>query len=392
MPLRALTFIVGLLVVFALFWVMWPSSIQPAYWDEPLPPEPTGVLAPNTALDAARQYQIGEAGAATGLVLSPDGSVYFGTADGHIHRFLPGRPENPVQEIARITDAPIFGLAWAEPGMLAIASLEGLYGLNLINGSVDRLSTGVATHPFGYVNDVTVGPDGTIFFTDSSARWQMMDEESRFFREMLENRPGGSVYAWNPHLDQTYLLRDRLYYPNGITLAPDGRSLLISETFRHRIVRLWLDGPQAGNLDILARNLPGYPDSLSIDHQGRLVISMLTTRDPGLRLLHRNPILAELYTKLPNWLRPNLHPAQGFLVVMDPQTGTILETLQSSDDRFCLLSDAEFGPANAVWLGSINCGYIARLSGWNPALEVHPNSPENLAPRPQAEVDADFPG
>ena len=390
MPLRALTFGLGLLVVFGLFWVMWPSAIQPAYWDEPQPPALTGALARNTALDAARQYRIGEPGTAVGLVLAPDGSVYFGTHDGHIHRFLPGRPENPVQEIARITDAPIFGLAWAGDGMLAIASLNGLYGLDLVNGSVDRLSTGVPAHPFGYVNDLTVSPDGTIFFTDSSARWQMMNEDSRYFREMLENRPTGSVYAWNPHMEQTILLRDRLYYPNGITLAPDGQSLLIAETFRHRIVRLQLTGPRAGDLDVLAENLPGYPDSLTLDPQGRLVISMPTTRDPALRLLHRHPALAELYTKLPSWLRPNLGSADGFLLVMNPRTGTVLETLYSGDSRFCLLSDAEFGPANSVWLGSVNCGYIARVPGWNTDLETHPNNPENLS-LPNG-VDSDFPG
>ncbi|WP_203293817.1 SMP-30/gluconolactonase/LRE family protein [Maricaulis parjimensis] len=389
MLLRALTFCFGLVAVFGLFWVMWPSSIQPAYWNEPRPPAMTGVLARNGVLDQARRYAIGEPGTATGLTLAADGSVYFGTPDGHIHRFIPGRPENPVQEIARITDTPIYGLGWAEPHVLAIASQSGLYALDLVNGSVDRLSIGVAAHPFGFVNDLTVAADGTIFFTDSSARWQLMDRESRYFREMLENRPTGSIYAWNPALDQTVLVRDQLHYPNGIVMAPGGDSLLFSETFRHRIMRLWLHGPDAGMMEVVASNLPGYPDSLTLDPQGRLVVSMLTTRDPALRTLHRHPALASLYTKLPAWLRPNLRPAEGFILVLDPRTGAMLDSLHASDDRFCLLSDAEIGPVGGVWIGSINCGYIGRLPGLDRPHADHPDNRDRIAPI--AGVDADIP-
>ena len=363
MPLRALTFGLGTLAVFTLFWVMWPSPFKPSYWDEPAPPPLTGALAPNTDLDQARRYSVGEAGTANGLLTAPDGSLYFGTPDGHIHRFLPGRPENPVQEIARVTDAPIYGLDWASETRIAVASLSGLYAVDLINGSVARLSTGIASHAFGYVNDLTVAADGTIYFTDSSARWQASDEHERYFREMLENRPTGSIYAWDPRLQQSRLVVDGLYYPNGILLAPDGRSLYFSETFRHRVMRLWLTGPSAGQVEPVATNLPGYPDSLSWSRDGEIMVAMLASRITFLRHMHRYPLLAELYAKLPTWMRPEVGRNDGFIALLDPADGQILRTLRSSDERFCLISDTTTGPMGSLWFSSIECGYIARLPG-----------------------------
>jgi hypothetical protein len=157
-------------------------------------------------------------------------------------------------------------------------------------------------------------------------------------------------------------VRDRLYYPNGIEVATDGQSLLIAETFRYRIVRLWIDGPRRGQSDVLAENLPGMPDGLHVDGEGRLFVMMPSRRSPLLSLLHRNPLLTRIFVKLPEWMRPGASSAtHPFILVLDENTGEPIDSLHDPDGTFCFLSNMDMDSSGTAWFGSSDCGYVARL-------------------------------
>ncbi|WP_300540773.1 SMP-30/gluconolactonase/LRE family protein [Maricaulis sp.] len=364
MRVRTITIALGFVAIFGALWVMWPAPVSPAYWDEPEPPAMTGPLAPDAALREAALYPAGPAGTAEGIATGEDGTVYFGTPDGRIQRLAAGAPDGApmLEDVAQITDTRILGLDWVRPGVLGIAAVSGLYTLDLDTGHHRLVSTGVPAHSYGYINDLAAAPDGTIYFTDSSTRWGHSANNPGYIYDLLENRPSGAIYAWDPELHQSRLVRDRLYYPNGMELASDGRSLFIAESFRYRILRLWIDGPNAGNIDILADNLPGLPDGIDSDGQGRLFVAMSTRRIPLMRTLHRNPPLARLIAKLPGWMRPSGGPAQGFVLVMDEATGAPLDTLHDPDGRLCLLSNVDITAGGSIWLGSTDCGVIGRLA------------------------------
>ena len=364
MTLRIFFALLGVLAVFGLLWVMWPSPIMATYWDEPVPDALDPSIVQDEALGAAEVFPVGVYGAAEGLTVASDGTVYFGTADGVIRRLLMGRAgSGPAtsEVVTRVAPEPIMSLDWAAPGVLAIASRGGIYALDLGQARVERLSSGVPARPFGFANDLAVGDDGTIYFTDSSAAWGHGSNNPGAFYDMLENRPNGALYAWSPATRQTHLLRDRLYYPNGIALSPDGDALLVAETFRYRIVRLWIDGPREGQLDILRDNLPGLPDGLTVSRDGKLLVAMGTGRAPLLTYLRRHPRLANLAVKLPAWMRPDGTGAKPFILVLDAGDGEILASLDDPADELCLISNIAEAPDRALWFGSTNCGYVARL-------------------------------
>lgn len=363
MRLRLIAIVFGLLALFGVFWVMWPSPISPSYWQEPPAPELVGPLQPNDALRDAEIYVVGGSGTAEGLILADDGRIFFGTPDGQVRILTPlDEGTGQVETLADLGDTAVLGLNWVAPGVLGAATLSGLYAVNVGSGHYTLISSGVPAHPFGFINDLAVTGNGTIYFTDSSTRWDHESPTRGYIFDMLENRPNGALYVWDPSVHQTRLVRDRLYFPNGVAVAADGQSVFVSETFRYRIQRLWIAGPRRGEMSVLADNLPGFPEGLRLDEQGRLFVAMPSRREPILSVLHRNPFLTRLIAKLPDWLRPNVGATQPFVLVLNSQTGEALATLHDPDGAMCYMSNLDIARSGDLWLGSSNCGHVARIA------------------------------
>ena len=380
MRLRLTLILIGCLAAFTLLWSMWPSPISPAYWDEPAAPEMTGALEPDGALADAVAIDVGLPGSGEGIAVSDTGTIYYGTADGRVMRLMPNA-DNETEtalEVAQVTETLILGLDWIAPDVLGVAAISGLYALDVETGHYALVSSGAPAHPFGYVNDLAAAPDGRIFFTDSSTRWGHDSDRDRYRHDMLENRPSGALYVWDPATHQTRLVRSRLHYPNGIELAPDGRSVLVAETFRYRIVRIWIDGPEAGSKDIFAENLPGLPDGLATDSRGRLLVTMPSPRVPLLGFLHRHPRITQLLMKVPEWLRPGAVPARAFILVLDTETGEALDSWHDPDGRLGYLSNTVQAPDGDLWIGTTDRGHLVRFSPDRPDTAGDTGAPVSL--------------
>ncbi|WP_417493105.1 SMP-30/gluconolactonase/LRE family protein [Maricaulis sp.] len=364
MIFRYLAIPFGILVTFLILWLMWPSPIDPVRWDEAPTPPLTAATEPNDALRAADIYPVGGAGVARGIAVSPDGMVYFGTPFGDIMRLRAGIADDSVrpERVAHIADASIYGLGWIDESTLAVTTPDRLYALNLTSRTVETLSAGSTAAPFGNLTHVAVADDGTVYFTDSSARWDHTSPRPGYFYDMLENRPNGTVYAWNPRTGEAAPVRDRLYYPNGIAIASDGQSLLVSESFRYTIRRIWIAGPRSGEVEIFAKNLPGIPTGITLDGKGHVVVAMATRRSRLLTNAHRHPGLTRILIKLPQWLRPNEARPQGFILRLDETNGQIRDTFHDPDSAINYLSSITLGPGGVLWFGSAFGGVVGRFT------------------------------
>src|SRR3546814_5485896 len=74
--------------------------------------------------------------------------------------------------------------------------------------------------------------------------------------------------------------------------------LLVSETNEYRIWRYWLKGVRAGQQEIFADNLPGFPDNLSID-DGHVWQALYAPRNAALDAIADRPTLRKLAYRLP---------------------------------------------------------------------------------------------
>lgn len=73
----------------------------------------------------------------------------------------------------------------------------------------------------------------------------------------------------------------------------------MADQYRYRIARLWLDGPNAGDVDTFAENLPGLPHNLHFDAMGLLWVGLYQGRNATLDAVSPRPRLKQILAKLP---------------------------------------------------------------------------------------------
>lgn len=122
-------------------------------------------------------------------------------------------------------------------------------------------------------NDVVLAPDGALWFTDptygiTKAEEGIVAEPEQAARRVYRIDPSGRLDAMTETMEQ----------PNGIAIAPDGRTLYVSETGAGRnpavangivAFHIGADGGLEGRRDF-ARYTEGVPDGLALDLDGRI--------------------------------------------------------------------------------------------------------------------------
>lgn len=345
--------LIGLLAAFLLLgsFLLTPSPIDSKAWEPPSAPPLTGVLAPNERLRLADLLARGRVYGPEDTTVGPDGVLYTGTQDGFVVRVFPdGRVEKWVD-----TGGRPLGMVFDGQGNLIVADAwKGLLSI-APDKTITVLVTEEGGTPFRFTDDVDIGPDGSIYFTDASSKFHQPD----YRLDLLEMRPNGRFLRYSPRTGKAELLLGNLHFPNGVAVSPDGDFVLINETWKYRILRYWLRGPRAGRAEVFADNLPGFPDNLAVDRDGRFWVAFPTLRNAQVDALHPNPWLKDLVAKLPDSLKPK--PQEYGLVVAFDRNGKMLTSLQ--DTRGTHLKEiTSVNPHDGVlYFGSLHNDRIGRL-------------------------------
>src|SRR5262249_12373918 len=120
-------------------------------------------------------------------------------------------------------------------------------------------------------DDLDIAPDGRIFFSEASVRYNTHDWSS----DMLEGRGNGRILCYDPRDRSTRTVLRHRVFPNGVVCLPDGESLLFAETWVGRVHRFWFDGPHKGRVETVLDNLPGYPDNINRASDGNFWVAMV---------------------------------------------------------------------------------------------------------------------
>ena len=124
---------------------------------------------------------------------------------------------------------------------------------------------------FGCLNDLDVGADGTIYFTEASHKFPM----TQHVNDLLEHQPNGRLLALDPQSQRPRTLLRDLYFANGVAVSPDQTFVLVAETGKYRIRRVWL---KESKNDIFIDNLPGFPDGISSNGKDKFWLALVTPR------------------------------------------------------------------------------------------------------------------
>ena len=347
----ALLALLAVIALIAAYLLLWPVAIDPVAWTPPPAPARDGPYAPNDRLRAVERIAVGGRGPET-TAIDAQGRVYTGLEDGRIVRLTPG---SPPAELARTGGRPL-GVALDAAGHLLIADgVKGLLRTGADGGDVEVLAAIHDGRRIGLADDLDLGPDGTVYFSDASTRFGLGDSEA----DIVEHGANGRLLAWDPRTGQTRLLLDQLYFPNGIAVAPDGQFVLVNETSAYRVLRYWLTGPRAGQHDVLIDNLPGFPDGISTGTGGVYWIALFAPRSADLDRLAGRPFLRKVAARLPTWLRPR--PEHHAWVVGVDADGKVVYSLEDA-------SAGSYAPITSVeerggylYLGALGVDAVARL-------------------------------
>ncbi len=121
--------------------------------------------------------------------------------------------------------------------------------------------------PLRAPNDLTLDtPNGGFYFTDPG--------------DSDEKKPNGTVHYVDSR-GTTHLVADGFAYPNGIVLRPDGKTLLVDESKRNRVVAFPVTAPgRVGKLTVFAElpvkgegQIDNMPDGMCLDTAGNLYVA-----------------------------------------------------------------------------------------------------------------------
>ena len=337
--------------LFFAYLLFYPTPIDPVAWAPAPNPGLAGRYAPNNYLGAVDYRYRGQCAQCEDIAVDSLGRIYGGASDGKAIRF-----DGDQREVFAITNGRPLGLHFDHFGNLLVADAHK--GLLLVDslGKVKVLATEQGGRPFRFTDDLEIGPDGTVYFSDAS--WKFGVEDYKL--DLLEHRPNGRLLAYNPGDGTTRLLLDSLYFANGIAVDPQGQYVLVNETGAYRVRRYWLSGPRQGQNDILIDNLPGFPDGISTGSDGIFWIAFTSIRTPLLEWVMPRPFSRKIITRLPAFIQP-APERYGFVLGIN-EKGEVVYNLQDPAGKYAQIASVqEFD--GKLYLGSLGengVGVVAR--------------------------------
>lgn len=268
--------------------------------------------------------------------------LYTGVEDGRILRLtLDG---HRIDVVADTSGRPL-GLEAYPDGRIVVCDAER--GLLLLDPGAGAIQTLVprGRHGLRICNNSAVAADGTIYFSDSTQRFDL----EHYTGDLIEHSGTGRLLRWSPGGDVTVLL-DGLHFANGVALAPDESFVVVAQTGSYELTRMWLTGPRAGQSELFGDVLPAFPDNLSVGTDGLLWIAMASLRKTALELTARLPWLRTAIWALPEALHPK--PDRIVWARALALSGEVVYDLFGTDDDFFMVTGVREHDG-CLYLGSL---------------------------------------
>lgn len=281
---------------------LWPVTVDPVAWQAPANQGYSGDFSQNQQLSQINRIELkGDIGPED-LALGKDGNVYFALLSGDI-KFLDS--EYQIQPWVNTGGRPL-GIEFDQQGNLLVAdAFKGLLSISA-EGIITTLVDSVDGVAINYADDVDIASNGNVYFSDASSKFHAK-EYGTYGASLLDiNEHGGHgrIIEYNPTTKISTVLAQGVNFANGVTLSHDEQSVLFNETGTYRVMRLALNGPQRGNLDVVIDNLPSFPDNIARGSNGVYWLGLVSPRSKPLDMLSSSPNMRKLIQRLPEFLRP----------------------------------------------------------------------------------------
>ena len=350
--MKIINYVGGLIVLMVLYLIAWPVPFDPVAWQPPPAPALEGQYAVNEYLAAVEIIGKDDGIGPEDVDVDEEGRIYGAYEDGRIIRYS-ASGEN--LGVFTETKGRPLGLDFDSAGNLIIAdAVKGLLSVDK-DGLIHTLATEIDGIPFGFTDDVDIGPDGMIYFSDASEKFGIHEYRA----DLFEHKPHGKILSYNPVSERLTLLLDGLYFANGVAVDPNGQFLLFNETYDYSVSKYWLRGPKAGTREKIFINMPGFPDGISTGSKGIFWIALFTPRNADADALSSKPFFRKVVFRLPLFMQP-APVRHGFVLGID-EIGNVIHNLQDPNpESYSPITSIE-EENGVLFLGSLDYPGLARI-------------------------------
>ncbi len=310
-------------------------SIHPVAWNPDKTPSYSAAVKFNEKLTSAIKIDLNKWEGPEDIEFDNSGNLYCGV---HNKDFTDGRilkidPSGKVEEFYN-SGSWVSGLHYYNNNLIALSHKEGLISINQDKKASVLADKDEDGNRFYIPNGIDIAHDGKIYFSNTS---EISAYNIKYGRKLiLEMKPRGGVYCFNPNTNYLTTLMKGTFFGNGLVLSKDEDYLLIVETTKYRVLKYWIEGEKKGRTEIFIDNLPGFPNGISIREDGSYWLGFTTKRNEALDKIHPKVNMKKLVYCLPQILQPK---ADKFGMIMNISAdGKILETLY--DTKGVILSEA----------------------------------------------------
>ncbi|KAH8897998.1 putative lactone hydrolase [Thozetella sp. PMI_491] len=199
-----------------------------------------------------------------------DGRLWF--ADFYTHQVLSVREDGGDLRVEAVVPEQPSGLGWLPDGRLLVISMRDAKILRREPSGALETHADLSAHVGGLLNDMLVDPAGRAYVGNFG--FDLMHGAPLAPTALLLVQPDGHVLV---------ATAPDLWFPNGTVLTPDGKTLLVAESFGNRISAFGVDlhsgalghrrdwatfGPPPADRELAKVQLAVMPDGCCLDSEG----------------------------------------------------------------------------------------------------------------------------
>jgi sugar lactone lactonase YvrE len=187
-----------------------------------------------------------------------DGKLWF--SDFYVHQVRAADESGKAETIVEVPGRPS-GLGWRPDGTLLIVSMTDRRLMRFSDGKL-AVEAELKALAQGYCNDMVVDGKGRAYVGNFGYD-RHAGEEPRTTC-LIRVDPDGSLHQ----------AADGLLFPNGTVITPDGRTMIVGETFAHRLTAFDIAPDGTLSNKRLWATIDGcYPDGICLDAEGGIWVS-----------------------------------------------------------------------------------------------------------------------
>lgn len=222
----------------------------------------------------------------------------------------------------------VFATLAGHAGGLALDHRDGSIYACVDGSTIERITSRGETRPVPGGSELRCA-----LALEARGRYLYVAEGSQLYRpenwahSWAQRDVSGRILQIDTDTGEQRELATALGYPMGLAFDNEGESLLFTESWAHRIRRLWLPERGHSSLEDVVPNLPGFPARIRRDPDGGWWVAVFALRTHLLDfIVTQKDYMREMAASVDceHWIRPRLRPVTSLPFLAPLQGGGIM--------------------------------------------------------------------